>query len=173
MLLHTPAKRIISMVLYLCTGDWMAISQPCCLHRISEAPLSQAQEATMQTSDIILIVEDDAAIVSFMTDALNDDGYIVHAAGDLTSALHALKEHQPGLVLLDLHLDGTVSTALLDQPREDGFSATPVVLMTADTQLAADLAAQGQYVCLLKPFDLDDLFACVARFLRPQSTSSA
>jgi DNA-binding response OmpR family regulator len=127
----------------------------------------------MQTNDIILIVEDDAAIVSFMTDALNDEGYIVHVAGDVTSALHALKEHQPGLVLLDLHLNGTDGTALLDHVRENGFSATPVVLMTADTQLAADLAAQSQYICLLKPFDLDDLFACVARFLRPQSTSSA
>jgi len=127
----------------------------------------------MQTNDTILIVEDEAAIVSFMTEALSDEGYIVHAAGDVTSALHALKEHQPGLMLLDLHLNGTAGTALLDHAQENRFAATPVVLMTADTQLAADLAVQGQYVCLLKPFDLDDLFACVARFLRPQSTSSA
>ena len=127
----------------------------------------------MQTNDTILIVEDDASIVSFMTEALNDEGYTVHAAGDVTSALHALKEHQPSLVLLDLHLNGRDGTALLDHVRENGFSVTPVVLMTADTQLAAELAAQGQYVCLLKPFDLDDLIACVARFLRPHSTSSA
>ena len=66
----------------------------------------------MQTDDTILIVEDDAAIVSFMTDALSDEGYIVHAALDVASALHALKAHQPGLVLLDLHLDGTVSIGL-------------------------------------------------------------
>ena len=127
----------------------------------------------MQTNNTILIVEDDAAIVSFMTEALNDEGYIVHATGNVSSALHALKAYQPGLMLLDLHLNGRDGTALLDHMQENGFSATPVVLMTADSQLAAELAAQGQYVCLLKPFDLDDLFSCVSRVLRRQSTSSA
>ena len=91
----------------------------------------------------------------------------------MTSAPHALKMYQPGLVLLDLHLNGTVGTGLLDQLRKNGFSAISVVLMTADARLAADLTSQDEYVCLLKPFDLDDLVACVAGFLRPQSTSSA
>jgi DNA-binding NtrC family response regulator len=126
----------------------------------------------MQANDTILIVEDDAAIVSFMTEALSDEGYIVHSALDVTAALFALRAHQPGLVLLDLHLDGAVGTALLDHVRENGFTAIPVVLMTADAQLAAELTMHGEYVCLLKPFELDELCSCVARFLRPQSTSS-
>ena len=126
----------------------------------------------MQTNAPILIVEDEAAIVSFMTDALTDEGYIVHAASDVTSALAALKTLQPGVMLLDLHLNRSDGTELLEHVRNNGFFSIPVVLMTADSQLAADLSAQGEYICLLKPFDLDDLFACVARFLRPHSTPS-
>ena len=41
-----------------------------------------------------------------------------------------------------------------------------MVIMTANTPQAGHMEAQGATSCLLKPFDLDDLLACVARHIQ-------
>jgi CheY-like chemotaxis protein len=119
----------------------------------------------MPAASDILIVDDDAPIVEFMTEALTDEGYTVRSAHDGTSALTEISRSRPALVLLDLHLNGMAGTEVLELLQSDGSFDVPVILMTADSQAAQRLAADGFRLCLLKPFDLDELLDCVAKNL--------
>ena len=46
-------------------------------------------------------------------------------------------------------------------------SGLPIVLLTASPPDAAPLLVPGAIECLSKPFDIEDLLACVARFVQP------
>jgi DNA-binding response OmpR family regulator len=42
----------------------------------------------------------------------------------------------------------------------------PVVIMTASSLAAEVLTAAGARICLFKPYELDELLACVAQHIR-------
>ena len=48
-----------------------------------------------------------------------------------------------------------------------GLTEVPVIMMTADQRAAQRLAAIGSPECILKPFTLDTLLNCVARYVCP------
>ncbi len=52
----------------------------------------------------ILVVDDDAAVRSVVTEALLEDGYQVDAAGNGRQALAAFREHRPDALVLDLEM---------------------------------------------------------------------
>ena len=52
----------------------------------------------------ILLVEDDKAIVSNLTEFLNNEGYIVKSVSGQTAAIKLLAEEKVDLVLLDISL---------------------------------------------------------------------
>lgn len=122
----------------------------------------------MNNAGDILIVDDDQPIVDFITEALADEGYIVRSAFSVASALDATAAHIPDLIIMDMHMPGKTGDVFVREFRRDGHADIPVVLMTADSASAKALEAEGIAVCLLKPFDLDDLLACVAEHIRPQ-----
>src|SRR5215203_3951768 len=122
----------------------------------------------MSNAGDILIVDDDQPIVDFISEALSDEGYTVRSAFSVASALDATLERLPDLIIMDLHMPGKTGDVFVRELRRDGRSDIPVVLMTADSVSAKALEAEGIALCLLKPFDLDDLLACVAKYIRPQ-----
>jgi len=122
----------------------------------------------MNNAGDILIVDDDQPIVDFITEALADEGYQVRSAFSVASALEATLAQIPDLIIMDLHMPGKTGDVFVRELRHDGLTDVPVVLMTADSMSARALEAEGIALCLLKPFDLDDLLACVAKYIRPQ-----
>jgi CheY-like chemotaxis protein len=116
-----------------------------------------------QALNDILVVDDDPTIVDVVLDALRVAGYPFCAAYDGESALMAIEIAQPALVLLDLHLPGLTGFDVIAQLRRFGLAHVPVVPMTADTAAAAQLPPGAFPVCLIKPFALNDLMACVAQ----------
>jgi CheY-like chemotaxis protein len=126
----------------------------------------------MSNAGDILIVDDDQPIVDFITEALADEGYTVRSALDVAGALEAMAARVPDLVLMDLHMPGKTGDMFVHDLRRNGCADLPVVLMTADSQSARALEAKGIAMCLLKPFDLDDLLACVAKYIRPHKQTS-
>jgi DNA-binding response OmpR family regulator len=122
----------------------------------------------MNNAGDILIVDDDQPIVDFITEALAEEGYAVRSAFSVASALDATVERIPNLIIMDLHMPGKTGDVFVRDLRRDGHVDLPVVLMTADSVSARALEAEGIALCLLKPFDLDDLLACVAKYIRPQ-----
>ncbi len=114
--------------------------------------------------ETILIADDDAAIRTVLTRALEGQGYKVRTANTV-SALLALAEAAPvALVITDVYMpDESVLDVMphLKAAQPD----VPVIVMSAKSTLrmAIDATAHGAYEYLAKPFDLDDLLGIVER----------
>lgn len=111
----------------------------------------------------VMIIEDDADLRTALCDALSESGYAVVPSPDGSHALTALhRMPTPGLILLDLNLpvvDGWVFRSI--QRRLEGFSSTPVVVMSAlplVKEYARDLNAVAW---LSKPIQMGDLLKVV------------
>jgi DNA-binding response OmpR family regulator len=115
----------------------------------------------------ILVVDHEPTIVNLLVEILTDDGYIAYTAPDGAGALVTIARHPPALILLDLGPPGMCGAALIEQVRRAGLATMPIVLMTTEPRDAAPLLVPGSIECLAKPFDLDDLLACVARYVQP------
>lgn len=107
----------------------------------------------------VLAVDDDPAILRTLGINLRARGYDVLIAADGRSALQAIADDAPDVVLLDLGLPDVDGVAVLRGLRES--SEVPVIVVSArtgseDKVEALDLGA-NDYVT--KPFDLEELFA--------------
>jgi CheY-like chemotaxis protein len=79
--------------------------------------------------------------------------------------------HPPDLALIDLLFGSMSGLDVIRAVRANGIDI-PLVIITANTPQAETLEAQGATTCLFKPFDLDDLLACIARYIRTDSSPS-
>jgi len=122
----------------------------------------------MHINGTILVVDDDALSVEFITLALYDEGYRVCAADDLSRARAEIVLRRPNLVLLNVDTSGMMGTLLVHDLHKDGLSDVPIVIITDDVGAVRGLPWGGIADCLLKPFDLDELLACVTQFLPRQ-----
>lgn len=126
------------------------------------------QRYVMHVINDILVVDDDSATVEFLIEALHEEGYLCCAAYDGESALLAIETARPTLVLLDLHLPGLSGLDVVKQLSRHDLAHVPIVLMTADATAAEQFPTTTFPEYLLKPFDLDTLLACIARYVRPR-----
>ncbi len=81
-------------------------------------------------------------------------------------ALDLVREHQPDLVLLDLHLPDLHGREVLEQLKGDPYTAEiPIVVLSADATPAQfeRLLSEGAAGCLTKPIDIEKLLATVCR----------
>ena len=122
----------------------------------------------MHINGTILVVDDDALSVEFIMLALHDEGYRVLAADDLSQARAEIALRRPNLVLLDVDTSGSMGTLLVHDLHKDGLSDVPIVIITDDVGAVRGLPRGGITDCLLKPFDLDDLLACVTQYIPQQ-----
>ena len=127
----------------------------------------------MRINGTILVVDDDALSVEFIRLALHDEGYRVLAADDLSQARAEIALRRPNLVLLDVDTSGIMGTQLVQDLHKDGLSDVPIVMITDDVAAVWGLPWGGIADCLLKPFDLDELLACVTQFLPQQREHGA
>ena len=111
----------------------------------------------------ILVVDDDAAVRSAVTDALRQDGYQVDAACNGQQALAAFGKHRPDALVLDLDMpimDGPTLMRTLRERTKWGRVPLVVVSGSDDTKAGRRLGARA---CLTKPFDLNELLHDVER----------
>ncbi len=121
----------------------------------------------MTCTGSILIIDREPIIIDLLVEILTDAGYIAYAAPDDASALALIAHHPPALLLLDLGCPGTNHPQRIETMRQAGLATIPIVLMTTALHNAAPLLVPGMIECLSKPFDLDELFACIARYVIP------
>jgi CheY-like chemotaxis protein len=116
---------------------------------------------------LILVVDDDAAIRSFVAEALRDEGYLVTEAGDGRAALSAVDRDRPGLILLDMTMPVMDGWQFAAAYRRLPGPHAPIVCVTAAHRAAERAAQIMAEAALPKPFDLDGLLDLVARFVPP------
>ncbi|MGD9895168.1 MAG: response regulator transcription factor [Dehalococcoidia bacterium] len=112
----------------------------------------------------ILVVEDDTALARLMEALLTSAGHTVRTVADGESAVTAVRDARPALVLLDLTIPKLDGWQVLERLRAGG-DAPPVVLFTGDHSASRRAHQAGVAAAILKPFDVDELLATVERLL--------
>nr|WP_319845633.1 response regulator [Terrihabitans sp. PJ23] len=118
----------------------------------------------MTGQGVILLVEDEDAVRSFATRALESRGYVVLAAGSGVEALELLDEHanEVDLVISDVVMPEMDGPTLLKELRRRN-SAVKIVFVSgyAEDAFKKNLADDEQFAFLPKPFALKDLIQTV------------
>lgn len=116
----------------------------------------------------ILIVDDEADIRELVAGILNDEGYDTRVAGDSDGALAAIEARRPGLLVLDIWLQGSRldGLELLDVIHER-HPDLPVVIISGhgNVETAVSAIKKGAYDFIEKPFKADRLILIVRRAL--------
>jgi len=114
----------------------------------------------------ILIVDDEADIRELVSGILNDEGYDTRVASDSDTALAAIEARRPGLIVLDIWLQGSRldGLELLDVIHER-HPDLPVVIISGhgNVETAVSAIKKGAYDFIEKPFKADRLILIVRR----------
>ena len=140
---------------------------------IARGQAAGSQQADRSGAAPILVVDDDAKIVTLVRTYLEREGLSVITATDGRAALEAIREKRPRLVVLDVMLPELDGLALLRIVRED--SDVPVLILSARGS-APDRVygiTEGADDYLAKPFSPAELVVRVKAILRRAASTSA
>jgi len=118
----------------------------------------------------ILIIDDDPAMVSVISEICHERGHQTVAFNSGQKALDSLAQQAPQLVITDLKMDKVGGLEILKECREV-LPQTPVILITAYAKVESALEAMklGAYDYITKPFKVDELQLTIQRALDHQS----
>ena len=113
----------------------------------------------------ILVVDDEATILSMIEDTLTDEGYVVTAVSSGTAALTWLTQHAADLLLCDQMMPGMLGAELCRQIQATPAWATMRIIMmsAAGEGTIGDTCHYDHF--LRKPFTLDQLSAAITTVL--------
>jgi DNA-binding NtrC family response regulator len=114
----------------------------------------------------ILVFDNDRSTAELMSAILSDEGYVVRTTLDRMPAWAARTEQLPALIVLDLALPARIVATVRDYARRHFPFEAPIVITSTNPTIATAATARGGGDYLLKPFTLDDLLACVARYVQ-------
>ena len=115
----------------------------------------------------VLIVEDEAGLVTALRDRLRKEGYGVSVAKDGVQGLDLATRERFDLILLDLMLPGQSGLVVCQKLRQQG-SNTPILMLTARRQTMDKVVGlrTGADDYLTKPFKMAELLARIDALLR-------
>lgn len=123
----------------------------------------------MDTSDHILIVDDDAEIRSLLSTYLKKNGLLTTAVADGKGMWQALAAESIDLIVLDLMLPGDDGLTLCRNLRaRSDLPDIPVIMLTARTEATDRIVGleMGADDYLAKPFSARELLARIKVILR-------
>jgi two-component system response regulator BaeR len=117
----------------------------------------------------ILIVEDEPKLATLLEDYMKASGFEAYLLANGSEVVTWVREHKPGLILLDLMLPGRDGMDICKEIRS--FSHIPIIMITArveevDRVIGLELGADD-YIC--KPFSPREVVARVKAVLRRTS----
>jgi two-component system response regulator ChvI len=119
-------------------------------------------------SQVIALVDDDRNILTSVSIALQQEGFVARVYSDPLVALKAIGDNPPDLGVFDIKMPGIDGMELLRRVRE--FSSMPVIFLTSkDDELDEALGlAMGADDYISKPFSQRLLIARIRAILRRQ-----
>jgi two-component system response regulator ChvI len=119
-------------------------------------------------SQVIALVDDDRNILTSVSIALQQEGFVARVYSDPLVALKAIGDNPPDLGVFDIKMPGIDGMELLRRVRE--FSSVPVIFLTSkDDELDEALGlAMGADDYISKPFSQRLLIARIRAILRRQ-----
>jgi DNA-binding response OmpR family regulator len=123
-----------------------------------------------ETSLLILIVDDEPAMVGAISALVGRAGHRVVTAYDGNAALRRFSEERPDLVLLDLAMPGLDGVEVCRAIRR--ISQTPIIVLTgeADERAKVEALDTGADDYVVKPFGKQELLARIRAVMRRRST---
>ena len=121
----------------------------------------------------LLIIEDEAAIQSILSELLTDAGYTVEVAGDGLEGITKFREQSFSLVLLDIMMPKIDGYTVCEMIRRE--SKTPIIMLTALDEEEAQVKAFELKVddYITKPFSPIVLAARVRTLLKREGRAGA
>ena len=112
----------------------------------------------------VWVVDDDASIRWVLERALRQAGLDTRSFENADSALAALRQAAPDVLLTDIRMPGRSGLEMLEEIRAKR-PRLPVIVMTAHSDLDSAVAAYqgGAFEYLPKPFDIDQAVELVRR----------
>jgi CheY-like chemotaxis protein len=109
----------------------------------------------------IMIIDDDPAVLEYLTTLFSDNGYETCSARDAFEGLEVAKRETPDLITLDLEMPGDWGPRFYRKMSEDQrLKNTPVIVISG---LSGHKYAINKAVAAIsKPFDRDELLQLVA-----------
>lgn len=114
----------------------------------------------------VLVIEDEAEILSFLKPELSHEGYDVDVAGDGRTGFEKIESGNYDIVLLDIMLPGLNGIEVCRRARK--FTDVPIIMLTARDQIADKVTGldTGADDYLTKPFSIEELLARMRSALR-------
>ncbi len=112
--------------------------------------------------NLILLVDDDTSLVSYLKELLTDNNYRVKTASDGVEALNFISETKPDLVILDLGLP-TMKGESVCQEMKKKYPDMSIIILTGrkETSDVVNLLSIGADDYISKPFAAEELLARV------------
>jgi CheY-like chemotaxis protein len=118
--------------------------------------------STLRDRKLVLVVEDDAWIRTFMRDVLSDEGYDVLEAADGRTGLRLAEDSSPSVVLLDVAMPEFTGVDVLRRLRSKRRTrALPVVVVSAYSRVLPANDEASVAGVLVKPFQVEKLLETV------------
>jgi len=116
--------------------------------------------------ELILIIEDEERILTFLRRGLIYEGYRVETASDGAGGLASARDNPPDLVILDWMLPGIDGLEVCRRLR--AASSVPILMLTAKDAVSDRVQGldAGADDYLVKPFALDEVLARLRALLR-------
>lgn len=128
----------------------------------------------MSEKKLILVIDDDPDIVTFLTALLEDNGYATDSAADGVVGLEKTRAQQPDLILLDITMPEKSGVRFYRDVREDDqLKSIPVIMVTGVMQEFKQFIHSRRQVpppdgFLQKPVEKQHLLDTIAEVLSGQ-----
>ena len=115
----------------------------------------------------ILVVEDEEALRTIVQHELVAHGYDVDTAEDGEFAMQKLGEKQYDMAILDIFMPNMDGMEVLRRIREKNLARKVIMLTGVDElKIARESLALGANDFITKPYDIQNLMACINRVMK-------